>query len=603
MIAASLGERIVASDDWYGSPSFIDGTVTESVQEWTELLSMHAAAMEAGTPLDTPRMRKALLNGGVPPSMRAKVWLAFSGAGKRMRSHPNVYAQLCKNVAAHFEGGAGTTAQEAQGGPEADSTCVEGAVGTAGSSSSGGGSGGGSSSGSQQIAHRVLEQVEKDLRRTDVGENGTEKLGAMRRVLCAFAAFNPDVGYVQGMNFIVVALLGVFDEAASFWMLALIVDQWLPEHFSSAMIGYHIDCRVLSTLTAEHLPRLANRLNQLDVTVQLLTTRWFLCLWSSVLADSALHRLWDCLFVSGPEMSMQAALACMHLCEPAILEARDIGDALCVAKDALRAVGDGAVLLDIMLARLPEMSREQLFSWRMHCRQLVINETRHVQATRRLLRLQRGSGFSLSELKLMARLCGPYTIAPSNAASSLLNLAIDFESFVRVLRGLVPQWSNHPTAGWREASAVSRPAPHAPPHPPAPADAVCTLSERIFVLFFSLSADGRHGEPHDLAAETRRREHSVGSIESAVDALDSSSSGTGLCERPALTFEQLVSGLGWLLRGTSQRRADLCFRCFEDPDGAGSGRAGQTHGAGGSSSVGSSSSGADSSRGAVGDRA
>ena len=234
MIAASLGERIVASDDWYGSPSFIDGTVTESVQEWTELLSMHAAAMEAGTPLDTPRMRKALLNGGVPPSMRAKVWLAFSGAGKRMRSHPNVYAQLCKNVAAHFEGGAGTTAQEAQGGPEADSTCVEGAVGTAGSSSSGGGSGGGSSSGSQQIAHRVLEQVEKDLRRTDVGENGTEKLGAMRRVLCAFAAFNPDVGYVQGMNFIVVALLGVFDEAASFWMLALIVEVRPPPSPASA---------------------------------------------------------------------------------------------------------------------------------------------------------------------------------------------------------------------------------------------------------------------------------------------------------------------------------------------------------------------------------
>ena len=31
-----------------------------------------------------------------------------------------------------------------------------------------------------------------------------------------------------------------------------------------------------------------------------------------------------------------------------------------------------------------------------------------------------------------------------------------------------------------------------------------------------------------------------------------------------ITFEQLVRGLGWLLRGTSERRALLCLRCFEE---------------------------------------
>jgi len=38
-------------------------------------------------------------------------------------------------------------------------------------------------------------------------------------------------------------------------------------------------------------------------------------------------------------------------------------------------------------------------------------------------------------------------------------------------------------------------------------------------------------------------------------------------EKPRLTFEQLIHGLSWLLRGTSERRADLCFRCFEEPTG------------------------------------
>ena len=105
-------------------------------------------------------------------------------------------------------------------------------------------------------------------------------------MLCAFATYNPDVGYVQGMNFIAVALLRVFDEQSTFWMLAMIVDEWLPEHFSHAMVGNHIDCRVLATLTSEHLPQLSIRLAELDISVQLLTTRWFLCLWSSVLPVS-----------------------------------------------------------------------------------------------------------------------------------------------------------------------------------------------------------------------------------------------------------------------------------------------------------------------------
>ena len=41
-------------------------------------------------------------------------------------------------------------------------------------------------------AVRVYEQVEKDLRRTEVGTDGA-KLCAMRRVLCAYASFNPEV--------------------------------------------------------------------------------------------------------------------------------------------------------------------------------------------------------------------------------------------------------------------------------------------------------------------------------------------------------------------------------------------------------------------------
>ena len=215
--------------------------------------------------------------------------------------------------------------------------------------------------------------------------------------------------------------------------LSLSLQDWLPEHFSSTMVGNHIDCRVLASLTSEHLPKLAARLAALDVSVQLLTTRWFLCLWSSVLPLKALHRMWDLLFVTGPAATMQTALACMSLCEPIVLEARDIGDALTSVKEVLRLSGDGEQLVEIALYRIAPISREQLFAWRLHCRNLVVSEARHMQATRRLLKLQRGSGFSLPELKLMARLCGPYNLVPTDAATSLLRLSIDYDAFVRVV--------------------------------------------------------------------------------------------------------------------------------------------------------------------------
>jgi hypothetical protein len=61
-------------------------------------------------------------------------------------------------------------------------------------------------------------------------------------------------------------------------------------------VGNHVDSHVLGRLVAEQLPPVAARMASLDVSCQLLTARWFLCLWSSVLSPAALLRAWDILF-------------------------------------------------------------------------------------------------------------------------------------------------------------------------------------------------------------------------------------------------------------------------------------------------------------------
>ena len=189
----------------------------------------------------------AALSKGVPPALRPQVWLSFSGAGERLRAQPTLYAELVARCDGDGDGCRGD----------------------------------------------VRDQIEKDLRRTEIGPGSPStsskvepisaaKVESLRRVLLAFASFNPDVSYVQGMNFIAAGLLATLPEDASFWMLVLIVEQWLPGHFGPRMMGNHVDCRVLGLLTTQHLPRLADGLKSLEVSTQLLTARWFLCFWASV---------------------------------------------------------------------------------------------------------------------------------------------------------------------------------------------------------------------------------------------------------------------------------------------------------------------------------
>ena len=359
------------------------------------------------------------------------------------------------------------------------------------------------------------------------------------------------------------------------------------------MVGNHIDCRVLATLTTEHLPRLAQRLAALDVSVQLLTTRWFLCLWSSVLPAAALSRLWDFLFVTGPQATMQAALACMHLVEQPVLASRDIGEALAAVKEGLRLAADGTELMRVALSRVAQVPRAQLLAWRLHCRQKVISEARHVQATRRLLKLQRSSGFSLEELKLMARLSGPFTLTPIDAATALLRITLDYDAFVGVLKGLVPQWKNDGVPalalanGGADGGGNGSGSGSSSSGSGGGAAAAASLMRRLFCLFVALPADGRHEV--DIDCDRRDGRHEVDIDCDRRDGLDAlphiqsaeyavggraepsatRSAAPASDAEPApppeqrLSFEQLVHGLSWLLRGTSETRAQLCFRAFE----------------------------------------
>ena len=181
--------------------------------------------------------------------------------------------------------------------------------------------------------------------------------------------------------------------------------------------------------------------------------------------------MWDLLFVTGPAATMQTALACMSLCEPIVLEARDIGDALTSVKEVLRLSGDGEQLVEIALYRIAPISKEQLLSWRLHCRSLVVSEARHMQATRRLLKLQRIDYFSLdvegSELAVLESLDWARIDVGVLGVESYSENDAQIEAMLRS-HGLVRVPPPAPLRVEEEAARAVAAAPRGPHHDAAP---------------------------------------------------------------------------------------------------------------------------------------
>ncbi|RHY72995.1 hypothetical protein DYB30_005802, partial [Aphanomyces astaci] len=99
---------------------------------------------------------------------------------------------------------------------------------------------------------------------------------AMRRLLRAYVMFNPEIGYCQGMNFIVRLLLDNprAEEAHVFWTFVSLCDA----ESSLYEPGFH----TLHTLFTKQMPDMHRHLQAQGVAVSMFAARWFLTLFTSL---------------------------------------------------------------------------------------------------------------------------------------------------------------------------------------------------------------------------------------------------------------------------------------------------------------------------------
>lgn len=261
-------------------PTNPESAARESVK--ADLWKLHF--LDHGTGISTYRTSKAreLVLVGIPEKLRGELWMLYSGAINELETHPGYYDRLC-----------------------------EGSIGL----------------------HSIAsEEIERDLHRSLPEHPAFQShlgIGALRRVLNAYAHRNPSIGYCQAMNIVCSVLLLYASEEEAFWLMVALCERLLPDYYNNKVIGALVDQNVLDELVREHMPDLHQKLAPLGV-LSMISLSWFLTIFLSVMPFEVALHIVDCFFFDGARVVFQVALAILNVNQESLLKVRDDSEAMTI---------------------------------------------------------------------------------------------------------------------------------------------------------------------------------------------------------------------------------------------------------------------------------
>lgn len=312
-------EILKSNVDMYGFKkdlTFFDST-TESYNEWFseyapqivmqkkkwQLAVKNNGLGDAEIPTRFPPKSdkiKKLVRKGIPPEWRGNAWFFYAGGYERLNKNVGVYDQIVADTAG--------------------------------------------------IQNKDTEVIERDLNRTfpdnihfnsslTGGEGETKMIHSLRRVLIAFAHFQPLIGYCQSLNFLAGLLLLFMSEERAFWMLVIMTERIIPKVHSATLEGVHTDQGVLMLCIKEYIPRLwaiigksfegkvlsEDKILTRLPPVTLVTSLWFMSVFVGVLPIESVLRVWDILWYEGSKTIFRISLTICRLCldHPSFQSARE----------------------------------------------------------------------------------------------------------------------------------------------------------------------------------------------------------------------------------------------------------------------------------------
>lgn len=326
----------------------------------------YSGAIRRCTLYRTPKLKR-FVHKGIPAQLRGDVWMILSGAHGRMRREPFLYKQLLSSSKA------ATTADQAEPLPPPLRTKAEEQIeldlrrtypdnrhfrhhGGNNSSHQGSGSSSSSSVGPSKADAENATAMGSATTLSSSEEPLPEPgpISRMRRVLTAFSRFDPELGYTQGMNFVVGILLLVLGddplgEERAFWLLVTLAQDIVRGYWEPSLKTVSGELAALEELLRAKDPALSAHLESLGCPLPAMCLKWFLNCFADVLPMETTLRVWDYLFLQRRTKPLfRAALAIMSTGRNEWLRIRDQGEALAHAKIAARACHDAGALCTTM---------------------------------------------------------------------------------------------------------------------------------------------------------------------------------------------------------------------------------------------------------------
>ncbi|KAI8083118.1 rab-GTPase-TBC domain-containing protein [Halteromyces radiatus] len=170
------------------------------------------------------------------------------------------------------------------------------------------------------------KMIQRDLARTFPGhdyfkeQDGVGQEG-LYNVVRAYSVYDTQVGYCQGLAFIVgPLLLNMPDEEAFCVLIRLMSSYGLRHMFTPDMQGLHLRLYQFESLVAEHLPHISRHLQRRGIDSTMYASQWFMTLFAYKFPLELVFCVYDMVFTEGLDAILKFALALLKRNETHLLE-------------------------------------------------------------------------------------------------------------------------------------------------------------------------------------------------------------------------------------------------------------------------------------------
>ncbi|KAL5291821.1 RABGAP1 family protein [Megaselia abdita] len=163
--------------------------------------------------------------------------------------------------------------------------------------------------------------IQRDINRTFPAnkffkETGGSGQDALFKVSKAYAVYDTEVGYCQGLSFIAASLLLHMPEEDSFGVLvALMYDYGLRDLYKDGFDVLHMSLYQLNRLMKDHLPKLHEHFERNGVESHMFASQWFLTLYTARFPLCFVFHVLDVFLLDGMPILFQVAITLLSLCE------------------------------------------------------------------------------------------------------------------------------------------------------------------------------------------------------------------------------------------------------------------------------------------------